>query len=417
MIEPAQTMLYKAILHILPAKSVRGKNFANLVLSILHDAIAKETGLNPDIEAFRAEIDAETMDGMHRLRVTSVLPPEHASFPFVWAMRLKSRDPILRHRIMTTHIGIHQTSDFEITLYFASMSADNLGGRMAAARPVVRRVSPLVEMLLTHPDLHCVTGNHVLLNKSIKLTYQSMEFFLDLLYDKTRTLPVILITCPDIVDPDSLHAHLQGNAVICYVEEPVVLMELNDHLPDALAANIDTIQIYLPLGENPLQQNLFHPTIPLSEIYRIGARGVYAVLYQAYSEYLRVSERKEFITIDTCQRIRENRELADLRTRLAVLQSNQVSNEDALTKAQEACRSLQAELDALRKTPGNQDISDYENLLSEYISETDQLKSGLQVLLSQLYNPAEPVHLEKTAPPLLHDFCEALQYRLRAIDK
>lgn len=417
MIEFSQTLQHKAILHILPTKSIRGIRFTRLVLSILYDVLAGAVGFKAPIEEFCSNLNTEIEDGSYRLQTVSVPPFGRAAHPFLWALRLDARNLSQKHSVQTIHIGIHQLSDFELTLYFASLREDCPDDHLTAIPPNVCRISPLVETLLTHPDLHCVTGNHVLLNKSIRLTKQSMGFFLELLFDASRTIPIILVACPELVDPDCLHACLQGNAVICYTREQAVLLALNDRLPAALSAAEESIRIYLPMGKFPLQQELIHPYIPLSEICRMGANGIYTACYRAYGAHLRRSECDEFVTVDTCKALIREQELAALNARIVLLERNLSAAEAALVCSEEKHNNLRAEVDILKASCKDKNISAYEEMLSDSLSEVSMFKTGIQSLLCQLYTPGESIHLDDSASPLLHDFCEALQYRLRFTNK
>ena len=412
MLELAQTMLHKAVLHILPAKSTRGESFTNLVLGILHNEVIQISGLDIPLKEFSADGVYASEDSTHHLRIVRVPSPKEHPYPIYWAMRLTSRDPVLRHRFHTLHLGLQQTSDFEITLYIANMCSDDLGGRLIAARPIARKFSPLVSLLLAHPDLRCVTGNHVLLNRAIMLTNESMEFVLDMLLDADRTLPVLLVTCPDLVDPEILQSYLQGNAIVCFTDDPQTIFCLNENLPENSLANMDSIHIYLPFSSRNLLPVRSARAISLNDIYRLSPQGIYNLCYQSYCVYPRKSERDAFVTVDLCLNINQRRNVLSLRDEL----NNARCRIHTLEKELEACREDKDKLahdhSALQEHVKNSDAQEYEELLEESIKELDNIKDVLRLLTSQLYNISEiPEPLPQYDGPL-NDFLTALHYRL-----
>lgn len=412
MLEPAQTILHKAVLHILPAGSTRGKSFTSLVLNILRDEVEQISGLYLSMEEFSIDSIYTSEDSAHRLRIASVSFPAEHRYPIYWAMRLTSRDPVLRHRIHTLHIGLQQTSDFEMTLYIAAMCSDDLGGRLTAARPVARKLSPLVPLLLTHPDLRCVTGDHVLLNESIMLTNDSMEFVLSMLLDTGRTLPVFLVTCPDLVDPDILHSYLQGNAVVCFTDDPQTVIYLNENMPENCLADIDAIHIYLPFTDRNFLPSKSHRVIALDDIYRLTPQGIYHLCYQAYCAYLRKGERDAFVTVDLCMAINQRRQFLSAQNELKDAHERIEALEADLKKIKDANAQLEHDFTAIQDRMATDNVHEYEVLLDETIREMDALKDALRSLTSQLYNTSAEPDLPQPLDDLLTDFLTALHHRL-----
>ena len=412
MLELAQTIMHKAILHILPAGSTRGRAFTDLVLGILRSEIERMSSLNLSAEEFSTDGVYASEDSAHHLHIACVpFPPDHR-YPIYWAMRLTSRDPVLRHRVHTLHLGLQQTSDFEITLYIANTCSDDLGGRLTTARPVAKKLSPLVPLLLTHPDLRCVTGNYVLLNESIMLTNESMEFVLGMLLDPGRTLPVLLVTCPDLIDPDALHACLQGNAVVCFTDDPQIVACLNENLPENSLVNMDTIHIYLPFSDRYFLQGKGHRILSLNDIYRLTPQGIYHLCYQAYCAYLRKSERSTFVTVDLCIAINQRRQFLALQGELSDARLRIQSLDVSLKAVRDAKEQLNRDYKALQNEQSMSNTREYEALLEENMKELDSIKEALRSLTSQLYNPSEDPELPKVQDDLVKDLLIALRYRL-----
>ena len=406
MFDPACTLLHKCLLSIIPSADLQGPEIMKSVLTTVSEHIHDDTGVHITCEKLLGNFTAESHDRLHRLLVNYIADAD-APYPVHWAIRIKSGDPTARHRIYTQHIGIRQTSAYELSVHIATTSTDHLGGRFSTFRPPVKRVSPLVDRLFSNTDIRCVTGNHVLLNRSMRLTNQSIEYFLNLLYEKTRTLPVILVTCTDLINPDLLHSYLLGNAIVCSTGDPGIVMMLNDYLPEPLRLTFGSIRIYVPFCTS-VSSSVFHPVIPLSDIYRITPAEVINMLYRAYAENFRQQELHSFITTETC---------ADLRTRqyISGLKSQLATALETLKKADAKYAHLQNEYEQLSRessaenNPPTDEV--YESLLGEYASELTLIKEGLQYLVSQTYGTSQVIAIPDGAHSLVIDLINSVNYR------
>lgn len=152
-------------------------------------------------------------------------------------------------------------------------------------------------------------------SNAIMLIPQWIDRFLELLYDGGRSLPVIMITCPDLISPGELQRQLLGNAIVCFCDDPNTIFLLNDRLPPSCSVPLDSIRTYLPFTRDERRQPV-HPIIALPDIQRLGSQEIYAAFRQAYCENLRASERSAFITVDTCRTVQMERKQAALCQRL-----------------------------------------------------------------------------------------------------
>lgn len=410
MFEPGCTLLHKCLLNILPSAQLQGQNFLNSVLSTVLAQVQSDTGLLIPVDKALGNYSIETADRQHRLLMNYV-PSLDSAYPVHWAIRLKSSDPTARYRVYSQHIGIRQTSAYELSVHIASTSTDYLGGRFADIHPPLKKVSPLVERLFSNPDIRCVTGNHILLSKSIRLTNQSIEFFLNLLFEKTRTLPVIMNSCPDIISPDLLHSLLLGNAIVFSSDDPGAIMLLNDYLPDSMRLPMGSIRIFLPL-DTQKGAAVFHPLIPLSDVYRITPQEIINRLYRAYAENFRQQELRSFISIDTCAALRTQYHIANLKAQL-------ISTRECLKISEDQLQQLQTEIDNLKnkfaeKGPeSKEDI--IESLLDEYSSELTLLKEGIQYLTSQSCGNSQIIAIPEGSHTMVIDLIKSVNFRqLRA---
>lgn len=406
MFEPSCTLLHKCLLNIIPSALLQGQELLSSVLSTISGHIQNETGILIPDDKILGNFTIETQDRQHRLLLNYIAPID-APYPIHWAVRIKSADPTARYRIYTQHIGIRQNSAYEISVHIASTSTDHLGGRFANIRPPLKRISPLVERLFSNADIRCVTGNQVLLNRSIRLTNQSIEYFLNMLYEKRRTLPVILITCPDIISPELLHSRLLGNAIVCSTGDPGMIMLLNDYLPEPLRIVFGSIRIFLPFDAQ-IGSTVFHPVIPLSDIYRINPQEVLNLLYRAYAENFRQQELRTFVTIDTCADLRTRHYISGLKNQLSTALERQNAAQDALLQLQTEYEKLKQESSEKEKSSSEEE---FESLLGEYSTELDLIKEGLQYLMSQTYGSKQLIDIPDGAHTMIIDLIKSMNFR------
>ena len=406
MFDPACTLLHKCLLNVIPATELQEPALMKSVLTAISEHIQSDTGVFIPCEKLTGNFTAESQDRLHRLLV-NYIDSADAPYPILWAVRIKSGDPTARYRVYTQHIGIRQISAYELSVHIATTSTDHLGGRFTTFRPPVKRVSPLVERLFSNADIRCVTGNHVLLSRSMRLTNQSIEYFLNLLYEKTRTLPVILVTCPDLINPDLLHSYLLGNAIVCSTGDPGIIMLLNDYLPEPLRLAFGSIRIYVPFNAS-VGSSVFHPVIPLSDIYRITPPEVINMLYRAYAENFRQQELHSFISTETCADLRTRQQISSLKGQLAAALENLRIAGDKYSQLQASYEKLSGELSE-KAAPPTDEV--YESLLGEYTTELTLIKDGIQYLLSQTYGPSQIISIPEGSHALVIDLIKSVNFR------
>ena len=415
MIDPMYTMIHKVILHIVPSHAMYADSLWNEVISFLHAEIMHIAALDVTLESFATGLAVSSADGARALR-TVFVPPDEDSKVSLWALRLRERDPYLNYRTKTTHIGIQQSSPHEIWMYIVVLNADSLGGRFVLPKPISREIPSFVFLLFRHPEFQCTSGQFILRTNAIMIIPQWIDRFLTLLYDGDRCLPVIMITCPDLISPGGLQRQLLGNAIVCFCDDPNTIFMLNDRLPPSCSVPLDSIRTYLPFARDERQQPV-HPIITLPDIQRLGHQEIYAAFRQAYCENLRASERSAFITVDTCRTVQMEREQAVLCQRLVRADADLRDVKKDLSASQDRCQFLQDQLDALNEKHARAGVEEYEALLNECMEEADRTKHMLQNLVEQLYSTAPDFTSPQNAPAFIKDLYDALGFRARAFHR
>jgi hypothetical protein len=160
-----------------------------------------------------------------------------------------------------------------------------------------------------------------------------------------------------------------------------VLARLNDSLAQPLQVEWDSIRVFLPLGE----AEQYHPSFSCADINRIGCDELIAGFYQAYCQSLRGEDRREFVTLDDILRLRDNRSLTMLHTRITASEANGRSQAQQLEKASVENAALKKRIEAMALQAVCGDAPAYEELLNEALAETDRLKASVSSLTAQLY--------------------------------
>ena len=199
--------------------------------------------------------------------------------------------------------------------------------------------------------------------------------------DSARELPVVLITCPDLVSPATAERMLIGNAIVCWVDDMNLLDSINAALSPQIYVEWDSIQIMLPQMAEQSQ----HLCFGVTEVSRLGGNRILSLLRQAYCESLRGDDRRAFVTVDDIFRQRDKQLSASLQKRLidALAECNRLSA-DNTTLTAENCE-LRQQNATLSSKEQRQDISSYESLLSESMEQYDRLREGVLNLTQRLY--------------------------------
>ena len=215
----------------------------------------------------------------------------------------------------------------------------------------------------------------------LELSEASLSDFIALLQDELRTVPIALISCPDVVPPNELLRIALGNLIIYWTDDPEIVERLNIVLPDECRIPWDSVRIILPFD----QAQTYHPVYTYESICQMGIDSFLNGIHQAFCSCLRSEERRGFITVADIARIRDRKQIAFLRAQLREKDAKITVHEENMLRLKAEIDHLAKELKAYQTHPLSSELKEYEELLNESLSENSAIKEGITSLSTQLY--------------------------------
>lgn len=382
MIEATFTLAQKAALRIKPVHSIKPSSFGLLefLQGIIYDHICKEYALEVSWEDFSTYHQAATQDQTKRIQ-TATLFDETNRQPRQWAMKLTYRDSFIRRRKWQLHIGIDLQDEATAMVYYLLMYCDHMAGSFSTLKSPIIAPSSLLSALNHNPRILCCSGSFQLPPEAVAINEHNLQEVLSIICDSARELPVILITCPDLISPAAAEEMLLGNAIVCWLDDINLLDAINKEISPQVYVEWDSVQVLLPQMAEQSQ----HLCFSVAEISRLGSAKILSLLRQAYCESLRGDDRRSFVTVDDIFRQQDRQLARRLQTRLTdtVAECNRLrSNTDTLRAENNQLHQQNKELSVKAH---NQEISSYETLLSEAMGQYDRLRDGILALTQRLY--------------------------------
>ena len=382
MLEKQTQLAKKMILSITrSSQSNTDHDLIEITQGILYDALQVCYGLAPDWNLFVHGGQFESVDETVKAQIASFQTSEGQTKSTLWALRIRIRDSASKRRTWVVQIGLREIDADLIKLYYALGYNDHMAGSFSLPKPLMISISEPIDVFFTASQVRCLCGAYPWPAAAIELRHALLPDFLGQLQDDKRSVPIVLISCPDVVNPDVLYHMAKGNFLVYWCADAGVVSRMNDHLPEQFRTPWDSVRVFLPFGE--AQQ--FHPLFTFSDIERISADTLFASLYQAYCQYLRAEDRREFVTLQDIAKLRDANILSTLRARLDVSEENERKLSDKLSKTSIEYENLQKQWTTLSEKHKQSAAAEYEELLSEAIDEADALKTGIARLTARLY--------------------------------
>lgn len=377
MIFKPTTLFYKTMLEIQQPLISEASNDLGLltkVLDMTYNHIAYAAALEINRHQFQTHGMFKSKDGMSKATIASCNLVRGQPYPFLWAIMITQHDKECPKRTWYTHIGIRQDNAETLRLFYANYYADSLYGNVQNMRAPVLRVPEYINEILCTEAFVCSTGKYIVPSYAIDLTYDDIPIFIDILNDPGRTIPVIVLACPDILDPDELNGCLMGNLIIFYTADIGLLIELNNRLMPDLSIEFDGLRIFFPIREG---SDSYHPIMSIKEISEIGGRQIIKRLSKAYSRSYRSDEWRDFVTVDQIQGLRQQQMNEELKTELDATKKKLKNSEDRANR-------IQSELSMLKEKYSARDIQEYEEFLQICIAEKDALEAMVNDITARI---------------------------------
>ena len=217
--------------------------------------------------------------------------------------------------------------------------------------------------------------------EAIELKMNNFQDFIDLVLGNQRTIPVLLITCPDIVSPQKLWELMMGNVVIYWSADPELIVQLNNKLPDNMFTPWDSVHVLTPI----INSDSFHPIHTFDEIHRMGTDALIAGLRQAYCQSLRSEERKHFPTVESVNYRRNQIYTRMLLKQRDAQQMKILELSKNMSDQANKLQDIRQRLQQYQVDHPEDQIAEYESLLNEALRENDALKEQISALSSRLF--------------------------------
>ena len=297
----------------------------------------------------------------------------------LWAARLGVKDDSFQRRRWVYNMSIIQNSDEEICFYYAKFCQDHLAGSIKSPRDLPKTKDTLPGILFSSPRINCMIGKYAYPRRPVVLDEYSINSVVDIVMDQERPIPIMLITCPDVVSPEIIYDMTEGNLIVVCCDDARLLSDLNTALPRGLFTQWDSIHILMPLSDC----RAYHPTYTYTDIRNMGIDAFLRGIHQAFCESLRSKEKHAFLTVEDVEKCR-NRGQANQLVQTCEEQKGQIKEmEERLAKQNEVLASTLSQLQEI--TNRSKEMAELEELLNESMSECSDLKRGISDLTTQLY--------------------------------
>ena len=299
-----------------------------------------------------------------------------------WAMSLNVKDPSFSRRRWKYYIGMTQQEPDELIFSYAKCCYDHMAGSISAPKPIITFQDHLIRPLLISSSFQFMCGSQPYPMDALALTPDTLKAFLGMILDEKRTVPIMLITCPDIISPQKMNDLCFGNLIVFWCEDSRLILHLNGILPEGMYTPWDSVHILMPIT----QTDSFHPIHSYEDIHHMGIENFIAGIRQAYCQSMRSEERKLFPTVENVNRRRDQAYIRTLLEQRDAQKIRLLEQTKQISDQAEELQSAQYKLQAYQTAHPEGQISEYETLLNDALTEADSLKKGIAELSSRIFS-------------------------------
>ena len=379
MLETSNVLINKVCLTVQKRDGVPGeRELMGLVKSALYRQLC---------DYFRANIEWQRFNnggqiGAPETTVSGVCVSVQSDGFAQWAMSLNVRDHSFSRRRWKYYVGLTQQANEELSFCYAKCCYDHMAGSISMPKPIISFQDLLIKPLFFLPSIQFMCGAGPYPTEALELNYNSLQSFTALVTDEKRAVPIMLISCPDILSPQKMMDIALGNLIVYWCADSKIILRLNGELPESMYTPWDSVHIFMPL----YSPESFHPIHSYEEIYHMGTEHFVAGLRLAYCQSMRSEERKRFPTVEGVNRRRDQAYIQNLleqremqRERLMELTKQVASQNEMINQVTHSLSLYQME------HPEGQ-LAEYESLLKESLAEADTLKKGISALSSRIFS-------------------------------
>lgn len=353
-------------------------NVTELVKGILYDRLAELYHFSASWPTFAKGGKMASDDDIVKGQSASIQTEDGNE---LWALYMNCKDQNIPRRRWVYYISQRSTDENSSTLYYAKCCYDHMAGSIADIQPISIFRDSFPDTLFCSKHIQCMCGKYPLPSNVRELNHSSLPDFINMLRDKSRVQPIILITCSWCFSPERLFDHMLGNAIVFWCENSGVVMRLNSMLPQSMYTQWDTVRIFMPLLAG---EKAYHPTYSGEDIRSMGNETFVSRLLQAYCQSMRSEERRAFIQISDIYQLRSKAFSNILANQVKEKNTTIETLKKQLSDIKKTNALLQEQLSQIIPPEKEKNAEEYEMLLEEALQESDELKQGITRLSIRL---------------------------------
>ena len=278
MLDVSYQMAHKAVFHVTLTSSTSQMNLMSMLQGIVYDYVRHEYSCVLEWPRFCGFYQMESPDKRVALH-TAYCREKPNGEKTSWAVRIKNRDYAVKRRNWLTHIGIRIESPSEAVVYYAQLFHDHLAGSFSASKLIDSEPPRFYKKLMSIKRLECRTGQFPIPSIAVPISPEIVNDVVNLVRDPDRHIPLLLISCPDLLAPDIAARKFVGNLVVCWLDDMKLLNAINEKLAPNMYIEWDSVQVILPFEGKP--QNQFHPSFTASDLTRLGSTHAFLCVSEA----------------------------------------------------------------------------------------------------------------------------------------
>ena len=181
------------------------------VLEILYQQICQALNVTIEWRSFARGGYFASADGMFRGLAAS---SEAKDGEMLWAATLIFKDYQYARRRWKYYIALNQYRKDECAFYYAKCCYDHMAGSIKNPRPIASPRDTLPDALFYSANIICMCGLQPYPVTAMELNPVTYPDCLASICDETRPIPIMLITCPDVIAPEIMLDRTLGNLVV-----------------------------------------------------------------------------------------------------------------------------------------------------------------------------------------------------------
>lgn len=410
--EYSTTLHYKACLTLGTLKDQTLTTLFQSIQKELYTSLKRTINLDMQYQHFMTSGFHRAQDIRNMKTETLTLPsPADDSQLSLWAVKIRLQDKDNRRRIWSIHIGLVPDEEANVVrLYYAETYSDHNAGAYSTFPQPENGTPQLILDIMNNEHFGCIIGDYVLPPAPLKLTKSNSDMFIDLVYDRRRAVPVLVVSCPELVNVEMLSTLLAGNGIVFHISSAASIASINKLLPDDMRIPKNAVKIYRDAKED---DTVYHLTHTADELAARGIPVFARALRRAYCERMRPDEKHGFVSLDEVQHMLQERVHTEKDAALERVQAS-------LEAYRKKCIALQDELDdctAYMNRDLQADMLEHEKLSAACMEETDALKKQVMKITKELFDGSSATALLNETPSCaaIAHLLEAVSYRISSI--